>query len=111
MTRKGIKKHWETFQAWLDGAEIEYKNINGWHDISNPNWDYVVEYRVKPFNHKQGDLILVSNDGEYWQEEVFVKIHDDKFVTISSYYNEWDLDLDCMMINTYSWKRAKPLKK
>jgi len=112
MSREGVKKHWKVFEAWLNGAEVEYKNAYGWHDASIPVWDEDVEYRVKLFEPKQGDSILASKDGSYWHKEVFVqKIYGDKYLTISRRGYKWDVDLNTMMIHTAVWKYAKPLNE
>lgn len=45
----GIKhKHSEFIKAWADGADIQLKTVNGWRDITVPNWGQQAEYRVKP---------------------------------------------------------------
>ena len=41
-------KHAEVIKAWADGAEIEVRTSTGWVYTSNPSWDRVNEYRVKP---------------------------------------------------------------
>ncbi len=50
MNREGIKKHRVVFDAWLDGAEVEYQGSDGrWHlSHAGPNWCSTIEYRVKP---------------------------------------------------------------
>lgn len=49
MTREGILKHKEIFDAWLDGAEIEYFCIvnKKWFATKNPAWNLNIEYRIK----------------------------------------------------------------
>lgn len=35
----GIKhKHSEFIKAWSDGADFQLKTVNGWRDITVPNW-------------------------------------------------------------------------
>jgi len=112
MTREGIKKHLTEFQAWLDGAEIEFKGLSSgkWVLDKDPTWSLGLEYRVKPFEPKQGDSILASKDGLYWHKEVFVqKIQNGKYLTISRRGYKWDVDLETMMVNTTVWEYAKPL--
>jgi hypothetical protein len=43
-------KHAEIIKAWADGAQIQYKSIltPKWSDISDPAWENVNEYRIKP---------------------------------------------------------------
>ena len=50
MTREGILKHKEVFDAWLDGKPIQLylKSKNAWLDVDVPNWDIELEYRIKP---------------------------------------------------------------
>lgn len=49
MDRKGIKKHKEVFDAWLNGAEVEYKDLGGeWRTVKEPQFSSIVKYRVKP---------------------------------------------------------------
>jgi hypothetical protein len=41
-------RHAELIHAWVNGAEIQWKTINGkWLDIKSPRWN-ADEYRVKP---------------------------------------------------------------
>jgi hypothetical protein len=50
MNKEGILKHKKVFDAWLEGAEIQYRVFsNGeWEDVFNPLWNSNTEYRVKP---------------------------------------------------------------
>lgn len=49
MNKEGIIKHKEVFDAWLNGAEIQYKVGLGWTDVEHePNWSQYLDYRVKP---------------------------------------------------------------
>jgi len=52
MNKEGILKHKEVFDAWLEGAEIQYKVFtNGeWEDVKDfdPSWNPNTRYRVKP---------------------------------------------------------------
>ena len=50
MTRKGILKHKEVFDAWLGGAEVQYygEKTKKWIDINNPYWGLEIKYRIKP---------------------------------------------------------------
>ena len=42
-------KHAELIKAYADGAEIEYKDVDGcWYLINNPVWHNHFEYRIKP---------------------------------------------------------------
>ena len=46
-----MKQHkWhKEIKAWADGAEIEYKDEEGWHIDKTPFWaDKTVEFRIKP---------------------------------------------------------------
>jgi len=52
MNREGIKKHKVVFDAWLDGAEVEYSFAPGtdkWRSVvGEPLWHSYLEYRIKP---------------------------------------------------------------
>lgn len=53
MTREAILKNKEVFDAWLNGAEIQYllDGNNNWVSFQNPDdpiWSIDVEYRIKP---------------------------------------------------------------
>jgi hypothetical protein len=43
-------KHAEVIKAWADGAVIEIKSASSddWHEVTNPTWIKIREYRVKP---------------------------------------------------------------
>ena len=46
-----MKQHkWhKEIKAWADGAEIEFKGLNGeWYYKSYPHWNNDDEYRIKP---------------------------------------------------------------
>ena len=47
---EGIKKHKDVFDAWLDGAEIQYQCEGGdnWRPTLRPTWSQDLKYRVKP---------------------------------------------------------------
>ena len=67
MTREAILKNKEIFDAWLDGAEVQYllAGNNNWVSFQNPEdpiWSINTKYRIKPkkiefkdctFNHKE----------------------------------------------------------
>lgn len=43
-------KHAKWIKAWADGAQIQYKDANKWHDYRasiGPSWDEDIEYRIK----------------------------------------------------------------
>lgn len=43
-------KYAELIKAWADGNLIEYRYDESypWSTTTNPNWDYVGEFRIKP---------------------------------------------------------------
>lgn len=47
--RRGIKKHKDVFDAWLNGATIEFRtnDKDKWVVIRNPKFVYNNQYRVK----------------------------------------------------------------
>lgn len=65
MTKEGILKHKEVFEAWLDGAEIQFfsSDYKGWIDIEKPSWDIELIYRVKPTKLEIEDCSF--NETEY----------------------------------------------
>lgn len=51
MCKEGILKHKVVFDAWLNGADIQYRDKGvdeEWYNIKNPSWSLCAEYRVKP---------------------------------------------------------------
>jgi hypothetical protein len=60
MTREETKKCIEIMQAYVDGADIEYKsNLGvGWNNDAPPQWDwYDVEYRIKKKKKDLNEMI------------------------------------------------------
>jgi len=47
-------KHADLIHAWAEGAEIQFKGVDTWHDCS-PIWSGVKEYRIKP--EKKPDVV------------------------------------------------------
>jgi hypothetical protein len=43
-------KHAAVIKAWADGAQVQYKypGEETWHDIAEPSWKGIIEYRIKP---------------------------------------------------------------
>ena len=74
MTREGYNKHKELFDAWLNGAEIQYYSEydKEWADTNNPNWNLEIKYRIKPTRIEFEDCSF--NDVEYqvteWSEVI-----------------------------------------
>lgn len=52
MSKEGIIKNKAVFDAWLEGATIQYYDDNGetWYNVhnNNPTWNILYNYRVKP---------------------------------------------------------------
>jgi hypothetical protein len=48
MSKKKPHKHADLIHAWADGAEIQFKGLEGWFDACNPDWLDDTEYRIKP---------------------------------------------------------------
>jgi len=116
MTKKGYKKHKELIEAWVNGAEIQIFNVlNEWGDVENPMWNENSKYRIKPYEFKQGERILVKNhDDKIWREKTFCfKNKKNNYVCIMEDDNEWQYgfdDYNNYVIETCLWKHAKPLK-
>ncbi len=71
MNREGIKKHHKVFEAWLNGAEVEYRTHDSgpWGQTdSQPLFLVAYEYRVKePSRTLSGWLnIVIGEDGDVW---------------------------------------------
>ena len=45
-------KHADLIKQWADGAEVQYQNIDGWHDIKNSSSDVTLNWRIKPEEKK-----------------------------------------------------------
>jgi len=115
MYREGYKKHWKEFKAWIDGYEVEmYRAADDtWVIPDFYTWSKDTKYRIKPFEPKNGDTILVSNDEKTWRKAVFIrkdrckhycyKINDSGGV---SYTLEKD---GKPIIDILEWKYIKPL--
>lgn len=52
-------KHSELIKKWADGNEVEIKTQNGWSYCSNPNWNEMAEYRIKP--EEKNDFAVSAN--------------------------------------------------
>jgi hypothetical protein len=51
--RNKVKGRIELMQAWLDGKQVQYKDLaRNWIDIDEPSWSSMYEYRIKPENKK-----------------------------------------------------------
>ena len=62
-----MKQHkWhKEIKAWADGAEIEFKGLNGeWYYKSYPHWNNDDEYRIKP-QPKESQYLYVYLDDDY----------------------------------------------
>ena len=70
MTRKGILKHKEVFDAWLGGAEVQYygEKTKKWIDINNPYWGLEIKYRIKPSRIEFEDCSF--NETEYKVDKI-----------------------------------------
>jgi len=118
MIQKGIKKHWEVFKAWLNGAEIEFKGLSSgkWVLDENPTWSLGLEYRVKPFEPKQGEKILVSETGEKWYDRIFIEKNEKNGRFVCLYVSSIVPEVVVLTrtsqsatLLTTQWKYAKPL--
>ena len=79
MNREGIKENRAVFDAWLEGADIQYrwKDNNGpWEDCPFPGWLPAVDYRVKPDNSlykcriNSSDTLKLAKDGPDLEIEI-----------------------------------------
>ena len=48
LTRVGVKKHWKTFRAWVEGADVEIymRQSDKWRSTASPEWREDNKYRV-----------------------------------------------------------------
>ena len=53
-------------KAWADGAEIEQKIGETWHQVLTPSWHRDTEYRIKP-QPKEPQYLYVFVDSADWQ--------------------------------------------
>ena len=51
-------------KAWADGAEIEQKIGETWHQVLTPGWVRDTEYRIKP-QPKESQYLYVWKDGQH----------------------------------------------
>ena len=110
MTRYDYETHKKVFHAWIDGLEVEYRTITGdkWSPSDAPSWFYAYEYRVKPFQPKQGDTILVRSTDQ-WIPKTFVRMYNGKYQCISSGSNGWYVEgISGDLLSTGLWAQAKP---
>lgn len=54
MTREDMMKVKEAYEK---GAKIQYLDIHGWHDVASPAWWDHTDYRVKPDDIGNADII------------------------------------------------------
>lgn len=54
MTREDMMK---VKEAYENGAQIQYLAVDGWHDIACPAWWATTDYRVKPDDLGNADII------------------------------------------------------
>ena len=110
MTRHDYEIHKKIFHAWIDGLEVEHRTITGdrWLPSDTPSWFYAHEYRVKPFQPKQGDKILVRGTDQ-WLPKTFVRMHNGKYQCISSGTKGWSVvGPKGELLSTMLWDQAKP---
>ena len=50
MTREETIEAIKIMQAWVDGKEVEYysNRTNSWRICTEPNWNWALEFRIKP---------------------------------------------------------------
>ena len=74
MTVTGFKKHRKLIEAWANGADIQYWNhdYKAWIDIETPSWVYTDRYRVKRYEPKPYERVLVLDLNGKWYEKIFV---------------------------------------
>lgn len=71
MTKEGILKHKEVFDAWLDGAEVQfyYESEEKWIDIDGtPSFDFKRSFRIKPTKLEIEDCSF--NETEYKVDKI-----------------------------------------
>ena len=64
MTKEGILKHKEVFDAWLSGAKVQYygEKTKKWIDINNPSWELIIKYRIKPTRIEFEDCVFYKTE-------------------------------------------------
>lgn len=99
MKREDIKKHREVFNAWLDGAEIEFYDESEklWKNVTNPEFYKNLEYRIK--KGKANTSFDTMEDGFHWichkelsLEEAYVIEFFDNFILKSGINANFDID-------------------
>jgi len=86
MTREQLQKHWKVIKAYKNGADIQIYN-GKWLNVENPTFSEHKEYRIKPFEPKMGDKILVKGiyEDSKWKPRIFVNINEDnKYCCLSA---------------------------
>ena len=103
MTRKGILKHKEVFDAWLGGAEVQYygEKTKKWIDINNPYWGLETKYRIKPTKIEFEDCNF--NEKEYcvniYNEVIEYDINDCKISNRKSFFKDKKLAEACAILS------------
>lgn len=70
MTKEEYNKHKKVFEAWVNGAKVQYydKTKKEWFNTENPLWGYYTEYRIKPTKLELEDCSF--NDKEYKVDKI-----------------------------------------
>jgi hypothetical protein len=53
-------------KAWADGAEIEQKIGETWHQVLTPGWTRDTEYRIKPQPKEPQYLYAYQGKNQVW---------------------------------------------
>ena len=103
MIREEAIKHKDMIVAFTEGADIEYHTTYGvWCNTYNPQWDFNVEYRIKSWVPKPGEMI------EVWDGDESIPVTRE-FLSMTKdgkKYAVYGLDGR----NVYSYKYAKEIK-
>lgn len=73
MTREGLKKHWESIEAYRKGANLEIRVLGNWIPVINPNFVDGCEYRIldplREFKeaYERGEMVEVCYNGTWYE--------------------------------------------
>ena len=81
-TTEQLKVHGKVILAYLNGSEIEGTSFGEWVDILEPMFIVSAEYRVKQWEPKYMEEVLVILEDHSIESRYFVKTHNDKHYTL-----------------------------
>ena len=116
MTRKQLITHWGVIEAYKNGEDVQLQSATGtWINSSTPEFHEDNEYRIKPYEPKIGEIVLVSDHKKNWSQSIYVgKGRDGRPNTIEpvTYKDLVDSEFcNFDSLTIYGWRYIKPLKK